>query len=421
MNKLFDLARENNIELEITEKEEINTNISILNDSIEKYESSDVTNYDVKAIIDGKVVRYNTENLDNVLDILKKHAKVIDTDIKYDFINDTSNKNKFELKHTKVSYKEILEDMLKLNTLKEKYKELVSINVCFDHTKTNIKFSNTNGVNKEDANEIFSYYGEFVLNINGENETSFVSISKTKLDEIDLHKVVEKYIKEAYDNFKAESVKTSKYNIIINPESMGKILRTFSNMFSKELIDKNLSLLTGKVNTQVFNEKINIVEDPTNEHLVGKRLFDNEGVTTYYKDIVVNGKFITPLYNIKSAKKDNKKSTGNSFGVRNMYIKPGNISEENLLLMLNNGIYIKDLEGLHAGVDTISGNISLQATGYLVEDGIKTKALKMIILSTDLLELLNNVVEVASNLEFYNPLCGSPSILFKDITIAGKC
>ena len=274
---------------------------------------------------------------------------------------------------------------------------------------------------KEDANEIFSYYGEFVLNINGENETSFVSISKTKLDEIDLHKVVEKYIKEAYDNFKAESVKTSKYNIIINPESMGKILRTFSNMFSKELIDKNLSLLTGKVNTQVFNEKINIVEDPTNEHLVGKRLFDNEGVTTYYKDIVVNGKFITPLYNIKSAKKDNKKSTGNSFGVRNMYIKPGNISEENLLLMLNNGIYIKDLEGLHAGVDTISGNISLQATGYLVEDGIKTKALKMIILSTDLLELLNNVVEVASNLEFYNPLCGSPSILFKDITIAGKC
>ena len=240
MNKLFDLARENNIELEITEKEEINTNISILNDSIEKYESSDVTNYDVKAIIDGKVVTYNTENLDNVLDILKKNAKVIDTDIKYDFINDTSNNNKFELKHTKVSYKEILEDMLKLNTLKEKYKELVSINVCFDHTKTNIKFSNTNGVNKEDANEIFSYYGEFVLNINGENETSFVSISKTKLDEIDLHKVVEKYIKEAYDNFKAESVKTSKYNIIINPESMGKILRTFSNMFSKELIDKNL-------------------------------------------------------------------------------------------------------------------------------------------------------------------------------------
>ena len=46
---------------------------------------------------------------------------------------------------------------------------------------------------------------------------------------------------------------------------------------------------------------------------------------------------------------------------------------------------------------------------------------QIIILSTDLLELLNNVVEVASNLEFYNPLCGSPSILFKDITIAGKC
>ena len=201
---------------------------------------------------------------------------------------------------------------------------------------------------------------------------------------------------------------------------MNKILKAFSEMFKKELIDKNLSPLMDKINTKVFSDKINIVEDPTNEKLVGKRLFDNEGVTTYYKEIVSNGKFITSLYDNKTAKKDNVKSTGNSYGVRNLYIVPGDLSEKELITKLDNGIYIDNVTGLHAGINFLTTNISLQSAGYTIKNGKKDKALKMIILSTTLFELLNNVIEIGNNLEFYSSTCGSPSILFKNISIAGN-
>ena len=37
-----------------------------------------------------------------------------------------------------------------------------------------------------------------------------------------------------------------------------------------------------------------------------------------------------------------------------------------------------------------------------------------------LFELLNNVEEIGSNLEFYSSICGSPSILFNNISVAGN-
>jgi len=420
MNKLLDLAKTNNIELEVLEKDNFDTNIVILNDNIEKYETSNEKKYEVKAKINNRIVKYNTENIDNILEILKENASIIDSDVTYDFISDTENNIDVNTNYKEIDYKNILNNMLSLNKLKEKYKELISINISFDHNITNLHLYNTNGVSKKDTNQIFCYYGELVININNENITAFFYILNVDLDKLDLNKIVEEKIEEAYFKSKAVSTKTDKYNIIISSESMNKILKAFNTMFKKELIDKKLSPLMDKINEKVFSDKITIVEDPTNPTLVGKRLFDTEGVNTYYKEIVKAGVFITPLYDNKTAKKDDVKSTGNSFGVRNMYIMPGTLSEEELLNKLKDGIYISNVEGLHAGVNFITTNISLQAEGYRVENGKKVEALKMIILSTSLFELLNNVESVGSNLEFYSSICGSPSILFNNISVAGN-
>ena len=69
---------------------------------------------------------------------------------------------------------------------------------------------------------------------------------------------------------------------------------------------------------------------------------------------------------------------------------------------LNNGVIIDDVEGLHAGINHITGDISLQAKGKMVKDGKIVKSLNMIILSTNINELLNNVIEVGSDLEEFD-------------------
>ena len=138
------------------------------------------------------------------------------------------------------------------------------------------------------------------------------------------------------------------------------------------------------------------------------------------KLIIKNGKFITKLYDNKTAIKENMQPTGTSGGVRNLYIIPGNKTFEELVSNLNNGIIIDSINGLHAGANTLNGDLSLQATGYEVKDGKIGNALKLIILQTNIKELFNNVIEIGNDLEFYGETGGSPSILCKDITIVGK-
>ena len=55
-----------------------------------------------------------------------------------------------------------------------------------------------------------------------------------------------------------------------------------------------------------------------------------------------------------------------------MYLMPGFLSFDELVKKLNNGVIITDLKGLHSGVNTVTGDMSLEAKGYLVENGIIT-------------------------------------------------
>ena len=162
------------------------------------------------------------------------------------------------------------------------------------------------------------------------------------------------------------------------------------------------------------------MEDPLNSKLIGKRIFDIEGNPTYYKEIVKDGVFITKLYDNKNAIIENTNPTGTSDGVRNMYILKGKSSYQELIKKMNNGVIIDSIEGLHAGVNKLTGEISLQATGYEVVNGNVGEALKLIIFQTNLIDLFNSVIDIGNDLEMFSIMGGSPSILFDNVMIIGK-
>ena len=100
------------------------------------------------------------------------------------------------------------------------------------------------------------------------------------------------------------------------------------------------------------------------------------------------------------------------------------MTEEELLAKAGNGIYINDLEGLHAGANAISGDFSLQSAGYLIEDGKKTAHIKSFTVAGNFYDLLKNITAIANNCTLPMPLgmttYGGPSILVEGLTVAGK-
>ena len=162
--------------------------------------------------------------------------------------------------------------------------------------------------------------------------------------------------------------------------------------------------------------------------------FDAEGSPTHKKNIIEKGELKTLLYNLKTAAVAGKKTTGNaskagynaSVGVRpfTMYLAGGELSEEELLAKAGNGVMITSLGGLHAGANPISGDFSLQSSGFMIRDGKKAEYVKSFTVAGNFYELLKNIVALANNCRLPRAMgsttFGAPSVLVDGLSVAGK-
>ncbi|KAF5068653.1 Metalloprotease PmbA [anaerobic digester metagenome] len=138
----------------------------------------------------------------------------------------------------------------------------------------------------------------------------------------------------------------------------------------------------------------------------------------------------TLLYNLKSAKKDGVMSTGNGFkagltapvktACTNFYIQKGEKTLENLFSQMENGLFITDFMGLHAGTNGVSGDFSLSAEGFLVENGKITRPVEQITVAGNFYTLLKDILVVGEDLYFAAGGKGSPSVLVRGMAVAGK-
>ena len=86
---------------------------------------------------------------------------------------------------------------------------------------------------------------------------------------------------------------------------------------------------------------------------------------------------------------------------------------------MKKGLIITDLAGTHSGANPISGAFSLQASGYLVEDGKIVRPVALITVAGNYLDLLKDVEGVCDDLEFNYAYIGSPSLKIKKLVVAG--
>ncbi len=266
---------------------------------------------------------------------------------------------------------------------------------------------------------------------NGTEMANDYQIKLAKLDTIDLDTLTKKAADTALQKLGGEPAPTGQYPVVFDPEAMSSLLQTYSSIFSAESAQKGLSKLAGKEGETVASGLVTVVDDPFHPSNAFARNFDAEGSPAYCKNVIENGEFKTLLHNLKTAAVAGKKTTGNAskagyagaVGISpfTMYLAPGELTEEELLCKAGQGVYINSLGGLHAGADPISGDFSLQSSGFMIRDGKKAEYVKSFTVAGNFYELLKNVTAVASNLEMPGMgRFGAPSVLVEGLSVAGK-
>lgn len=425
-------------EIEVYSVKENGIEISTYNDEVDTNVLSQTDVLAIRGVYNKQVVTIYEENnsdemIPTIINKIIENASLIDKDEPYfiyggdnDYATILETQNDFDSYTTK----DKSDLCLKLKDLIFAKSETVkSVTVSYSESDVAVSIINSNGLNVAKHNKYAFIAAEVVCSLNDEMKTGFDYTYLKNIKDLQLEKLADSAFCDAYESFNADSVKSGNYKVVLDKSVVSSLLSAFSNIFSADAIIKNMSFLKDKLGEKIFGENITIVDDPMFELASSKDTFDDEGVKSYKKTLVENGKLITYLHNLKTASIMNTKSTGNGYkasaaasvGISpsNLYLKPGNVDFATMLKNVNNGIYVNSVQGLHAGLNPISGDFNLQASGFLIENGKKSKPITLFILSGKLQDMLNNVIYLGNDFEIKGSV-GAPSITIEKMAISGK-
>ncbi len=281
-----------------------------------------------------------------------------------------------------------------------------------------------------------SYSGMVAVAVvtNGKEMSNDYQIKLGQLSKLDTDAMAEKAVSTAKQKLGGDVAPTAVCPVIFNPDAMASLLGVFASAFSSEAAQKGLSKMAGQEGQAVASALVTLVDDPFHPENPEPINFDAEGCPTHKKNVIEAGVLNTLLYNMKTAAVAGRKTTGNAskagydsaVGIRpfTMYLAGGDCTEEQLLQKAEGGVYINDLGGLHAGANPISGDFSLQSSGFLIRDGKKADFVKSFTVAGNFYEMLKNITAVADNVTlpraFGMTAFGAPSVLVENLSIAGK-
>jgi PmbA protein len=417
MNKFIKLAKKAGIEeVLVTKSVGEKTTISSFERVVEKVIKKCISHYSIYAVYEGKKISLHTENFSSdcyqeIIEKIKQQAAFTLTDEyapvccpkqKYSSVN----VNKDDYEDFTIFQKKLIVDKIEKLVAKDPL-VLKCEGVDYGESKSNSRLVNSNNLNLHDSSSsvcvsVCATVGD------KESEPENFSYGKEfhKIENLDVKKFVNKFLKLAKSRIGAAPAPTGFYKTVFSPECFASLLECFISKFTGLALYRNVSPFVGKVNTKLFSEKLTIEETPRHNKAFHQYVYDGQGVACTKKKIINNGVFETVITSLYSARKLNLPLTGNGFGdvddYTNLLIKPGKHSKKEILKEVSNGIYLTGLDGLHAGVNAITGDFSLKCEGFLIENGEISKPVKMMIVSGNFYKMLNDITFLGKKLKSFS-------------------
>lgn len=286
---------------------------------------------------------------------------------------------------------------------------------------------NSNGV---DASESSTFYSASVMAVaedKGESQMGWETGMGHKRKAIDPCFIGNGASVRAIELLGARQIGTIKCPAVFENIVVTEFISAISMAFCADSVQKGKSVLAGKKGKKVVSDKLNVFDDGVMKDGWGSSLFDAEGVPRQKTALFIEGVLQGFLYDTYWAKREGVESTGNaerggfkgfpSIGVSNLYIEKGDKTLEALFKDMGKGLFIKEIMGAHT-IDPISGDFSLGATGFWVENGVLAYPVRGIAIAGNLLELFSGVSAAGSDMRFMGSV-GAPSLLFSELSASG--
>ena len=254
------------------------------------------------------------------------------------------------------------------------------------------------------------------------------SVGRSPLD-LDLGKAASDAVERATRLLGAVKPKSAHLTVVFEPRITATLLGILASTLDGESVLKGRSLFANRLGDEVSVPALTLVDDPTDPDAYGATLYDAEGLATRRNALIEGGVLKRFLYNTYSARRAGTDSTASAVragfkstpgsGARALTVIPGDLSAQEVLAAVGEGLLVQSISGVHSGVNPVSGDFSVGAEGVLIRGGELAGPVREITIASTLQRMLSGVVAIGNDLERLPSSASGVTLAVADVSMGG--
>jgi PmbA protein len=289
--------------------------------------------------------------------------------------------------------------------------------------------ASTTGV-RSAGQETSAYVGAYSLaGVDDEMTTGFgFSVARTAED-LDVAAAAHEAVERAVRMLGARRARGRRLTVVLDPYVTSQFLGLVAEMLSGESVLRGRSPFAGRLGERVAAPSVTLWDDPTDPRAPSASDVDDEGLACRPVPLITGGDLQGFLHNAYTARATGTRSTGSAqrgshrgvpgVGPHAVKLAPGPLSSEQVLESVGDGLLVRELSGLHSGVNPVSGDLSVGAEGVMVRGGALAEPVREVTIGSTIQRMLAEVVAVGSDLTYFPWESTGVTLAVADVTMSG--
>ena len=262
-----------------------------------------------------------------------------------------------------------------------------------------------------------------------ETQSGFGFAVGRDVDELDLRKAAQEAADRATRLLGAVKPSSRRLTVVLDPFVTAQFLGIISGTLNGEAVLKGRSIFANRLGEQVASPLFTLVDDPTNVAAYTASEVDGEGLAARRNVLIENGVLQQFVQSSYSGRRNGTASTGNAVrggfrgtpgcGCLAIQVVPGNRAPADIIAGIDDGVLIQSVQGLHSGVNSVSGDFSTGASGLMIRNGQVAEPVREFTIASTLQRMLLDLAEFGNDIDYLPMRAVGVTAVVHDVTMSG--
>ncbi|MDH3295005.1 MAG: TldD/PmbA family protein, partial [Acidimicrobiia bacterium] len=246
--------------------------------------------------------------------------------------------------------------------------------------------------------------------------------------DLDIDFVVDRTVSRALDLIGASKPTSTRLSLVLDPYGAATIVGMVANTLSGSRVIKGRSPYADRVGEEIASPLLSFYDDATDPDSLGADSHDGEGLACRPVSLVDKGVLQGFFHDTYTGRRYGVASTGSAVrgtrglpspGLHALHVAPGEGSLEELIAEVELGLMVYTLDGLHSGVNAVSGDFSVGATGRMIRNGVLAEPVSECTLASTLQRMMLDIVRIGGEVKHLPSGVSTPSLVIDNVMLSG--